>query len=445
MMIDIKPVVLTFTLGAVALGCADDERVPEEGGIDCADPKGCKDGNAGADEVGDGDADGDDAAEHDACITDPKQGMRTIHQCNGHVTASFDFMAAGKDCAGNLGGEEFCTETHTFGVGEDDYELPAVMACCDEETSADELLTYCAADLVAQVCHSIPKRLEAWLEAGLPGVDKEVKGIATTQVKNLLWYLVENKQKCFDALHKPGAPGLIADAVWLVNGGNNDNWWALKDFTVRIDKGVIMSTHLPDGGRATCEGNRENDTEIFEESGPVSPIQGVRAFDLSNPALVWIQGPTAPGSSQAMAYGSASVASQSVCERPRCSSLAMGEDDERLVIEDLNLYADAPVPITMGDAGDAMVNELGLRLYGFADARPLRGNREARVYVIERGAALFLALGSVGDTDASRWVRNATPIVVHVTAEGVTLEGFEVEYTDVFGAWMASIPVTTWD
>jgi hypothetical protein len=444
MNIDIKPVALTFTFAAVALSCADDELVPDEGGIDCTNPKGCKDGSA-AEEVGDGDADGDDAEEHDACITEPHEGERTVHQCNGHVTASFDFVAGGKDCAGNLGGEEFCTESHTFGIGEDEYELPAVMACCDEETNTDELLTYCASDLVAQVCHSIPKRLEAWLEAGLPGVDKNLKGIATTQVKNLLWHLVDNKQECFDALHKPGAPGVITNAVWLVNGGNNDKWGALKDFTVKIDKGVITSTHLPDDGRATCEGNRENDSEIFEESGPVSPVQDIYAYDLSDLVSVPIQGPIAPRSSEAMAHGSASVASQSVCERPRCSSLVVGEDDHRLVIEDLNLYADAPVPITVGDAGDVMVDELGLRLYGFADARPLHGNGKARVYVINHGMAHFLAVGSVGDTNATRWVRNATPIFVHVTVEGVTLESFAVEYTDAFGTWMASIPVTTWE
>lgn len=443
----LTPLALIFTFGAVVFGCADDERLPSGDGIECTNPKGCSN-DGGADEVGDGDGDGDGdgAAEHDVCITEPYEGQRTIHQCNGHITASVDFMADKKDCAENLGGEQFCTESHKFGVGKDDYELPTVMACCDVDASVEDLHAYCAADLVAQVCHSIPKRLEAWLEAGLPGVKEAVKGIVATQVKNLIWYLSDNKQECFSALHRPGSPGVIVDAVWLVNDGDNANWWALKDFTVKIDKAVITSTHLPDDGRAVCEGNRENDSEIFESFGPVSPVQGVRAYDLSDTAIVPFQGPTAPDSRQPMAHGSASAASRSVCERPQCSTIVLGEDGDHLVLEDFNLYADGPVSVTVGDAGVATVHDLSLRLYGFIDARRQRGNNEKeRLYMVDRGTAHFLVRGAVGNTSATRWVRNATPILVHVNAEGVTVGSFAVEYTDAFGTWLASIPVTTWD
>lgn len=426
------------TLSAVAFGCTDDE-LPTGKGPVCQEPP-CPDED-GNDEVGDGDGDNPDVADEPRfCSTNASQGERTTYQCNGHLTVSISFETLKGDCGETLGSDDWCTEDHEFGVMLDPYEIPAVMACCDAEgTPEDDLLRYCAMDLVEQVCISIPERLEAMIKQA------DLKGVVKNQAKNLLSWLYAHRQECYDTLHKPtDSPGIIMPVSWKVNGGDNKNWKLLKDFTITIDKAVVQSASLPENEKTYlgCSDDSLNDNEIFEERGPLMPVRGVDTYQLGDAATVPIAGPSTPDGERV--WGMAEAVSQSLCDGLRCSSLAIGVADGVIVLEDLDIFGSG-ASIDVGEM-QLDVDDLALRLYGAVQARPYHGNDGFESYIIDAGAAHFMVNGSIGALTGTRWVSNATSIVVHESDGGWTLEGFRLEHVDgLGGAWQAAIPLTTWN
>jgi hypothetical protein len=137
------------------------------------------------------------------------------------------------------------------------------------------------------------------------------------------------------------------------------------------------------------------------------------------------------------------TASQSICAAPRCSTLDIGDDSGRVVIEDLRLCADGPTMVTVGEMPIA-IDGLTLRLYGRLLPKPYYGN-VADAYMVEPGGAHFLVSGFVGGEPSVRWVSNTSPLHVYKTPEGWTLSAFTVGYVDHLGAWEAMIPGTVWD
>jgi hypothetical protein len=231
--------------------------------------------------------------------------------------------------------------------------------------------------------------------------------------------------------------------AWKV--GNSDAWKLLKDFTVKLDKGVVESVSLPSDGSdpLACESDDWNNNEVFEERGPLSPLLGVDIYHLGDSASVPIAGPRLRNGGHV--GGSAKAASQSVCTAPRCSSLALGENDSGLVIDSLDIYADGSAEVAMGEMS-LEINQLALRLYGAVQARPYHGNGGGDAYTIDPGAAHFLVTGSIGDMSGTRWTENLDAIRVHASDGGWTIEGFTVLHVDgLGGTWEAAIPMTTWD
>jgi hypothetical protein len=429
----ISPLVLSLPLSAAILGCADDE-VPGEIDPPCLVAGQCK--NDHSDEVGDGDGDKPEAELY--CAVHVGNGVRTVYQCSGQLTASLEFQTLLGDCAETLGDAEWCRESHHFGVGEDPYEAPAVMACCDASGTPDEeLLRYCAMDLIEQACLSVPLRLEALIQQGAV---KQVEA----QAKNLLWWLNEHQQECYDALHQPSdLPGTLEIAKWHVNGGDNENWPLLKDFTVSLEKADVQSASLPqdEADQLLCEDTTLNNTDYFEESGPVTPALDLDMYHLGESLSVPILGPHLPDGTRV--HGSATAISESLCAEPRCSTLVLGEDDGRLVIQDLSLFAEGIASVSMGEMF-LEVDRLTLRLYGVSQAQPY-GNASDE-YFIEAGGAHFLVTGAIGDWRGTRWATNATPLRIRASDGGWILEAFTLVHTDgLGGTWHVAIPQTTWD
>lgn len=443
MMQNIKPVVLTFTLGPVAIGCAD-----EDDGVVCDNPEEPCPGVDSNDEVGDGDGDGDEGDDPEPvyCVTEVGHGTRTVYQCNGHLTASISFRANGSDCPGLLG-ETGCTQSWEFGAdASDPYDMPAVMACCDAEgTPESKLLIYCAADLISQVCASVPAHIDAEIEAGFPKVEPLFRPIVKAQAKALSKYLktAEAQQDCWDTLHRPGDDGIITSQSWLVNGGKNGKWSGLEDFTVTIDKGVVMSASLPENldDALACEDNDWNDGEVFEEPGPLpAPLPGGASYRPVGTASVPIVGPFSTELGRVVATGEASFGS---CEGHRCSVLEFGDGDDGPVIVDLDIYADGPAVLWVGDES-LMIEGLALRLYGVTEARTIHGN-DGDVLSVSTGSAQFRVTGSVAGTMGTRWAVNSSPIVLRSVDAGWYVEHFTVQHTDVLGSvWQATVPGMTW-
>jgi hypothetical protein len=430
-----KLVALSLALAAFMTGCADDE-VATDTSPPCKKHDGCDDEMAN-DEVGDGDGDppqpGDDNYVY--CSTDVGDSERTLHQCNGHLTVSIAFDTIKGPCTEVLG-KSGCVEEHDFGAPFDEYSMPGVLACCDADgTPADVLAEYCVMDMVEQVCLSLPARIKSTLAMGIPD-DVPFKDVIETQAENLLWWLSTNTQACYDALHKPSNSGAIGPVSWVVNGGKNENWSLLNNLTITLDKGEVLSTSLPDDGRLACSDTSRNDDEVQESRGDAPASQDVRVYYLADASDVTITGPgfLAGGRVQ----GSATAASQSVCNEPRCSSLVIGDDG---VIEDLNLFADGSAHMNV--EGMALtVHGLELRLYGAVQAEPVDGSSS----VIAPGSAHFRVLGSVGDVSGTRWAENSGPILLHETHDGWMIDAFSVVHVDgLGGTWAASIPLTVWD
>lgn len=433
---NIHPLILSLPLSAVSLACADDE-VPGEPDPPCLVANQCNDDNAD-DEVGDGDGDEAEAAES-YCAVHVGNGVRTLFQCSGQLTASLEFQTLLGDCADTLGDEAWCRESHRFGVGEDPYTAPAVMACCDASgTPGDELLRYCAMDLIEQVCLSVSLRLEALIQQGAV---KQVEA----QAKNLLWWLNEHQQECFDALHQPSdEPGILVPVKWLVNGGYNENWPLLNGFTVSLEKAEVHSATLPEGeaDQLACEDTTINNGDYFEESGPVPLPHDINEYHLGDSLNVSIVGPHLPDGGRVR--GSAKAVSELLCAEPWCSTLRVGEEVDRLVIEELSLFAEGVASVSMGDM-PLEVDRLALRLYGISQALEQPGDG-SDAYVIEAGAAHFLVTGAIGSLHGTRWTSNATPLRIQASEGGWNLEGFTLVHTDALGGtWQVALPQTTWN
>lgn len=438
-MIKINPVFLSLTLGTVSLGCADDEVFKKDPEPICSNPqKPCPDNGSGsADEVGDGDGDPGDGDGY-ACTTEDGNGVRTTYQCNGHLTASISFKTLLGGCAETLGSESWCTESHSFGVGHEPYDMPAVMACCDPKgVSEDDLRLYCAADLVEQVCLSISTRIKALIEQADSDLIK-------VQAANLLWWFNINTQKCFDAFHKQDVPGKIGPVSWKLNGGDNKNWPALKDFTITVSEAVVESASLPadESDYRECVDDSGNNGEIFEERGPVAPARDVDVYHLGDSFNVAILGPDLPGGGRV--HGEVKTTSQSICAAPWCSALELGNDSGRVVIDDLRLYADGLTVVTAGEM-PIEVDGLTLRLYGRLLPHPYFDNGGGSSYAIDRGAAHFLVSGFIGGAPGVRWVSNTSPITAHESDGGWTLGALTLGYVDSLGTWEAAIPATVWN
>jgi hypothetical protein len=206
----------------------------------------------------------DGGEEHAYCTVQTGNGERTAHQCNGHFVVSMQFETIKGNCAKTLGKPDECRELHVFGVDIESYEVPAVMACCDAiGTPKDEVLTYCAMDLVEQICRSIPLRLEDLIKKGF------VPNIVAKQAKHLLAWLEGNQQECYDALHQPSdTPGNLLSSTWVVNEGENKGWKALDEFTITLEKALVFSASLPEDedDYLACEDSRINNEDIFDEA-----------------------------------------------------------------------------------------------------------------------------------------------------------------------------------
>jgi hypothetical protein len=219
-----------------------------------------------ADAAGAGDP--DDADEYEHCVAENiADEPRTLIQCTGSLSVSFSFdISVFKetwDCAKALGDQSHCRETREFGLEFEPYEASAVMACCDADESPEDLvLRYCAADMVEQVCLSVPERLQSL-------IDQKVIKAGKSQAKELIAWLRDHQQQCYNALHNQSAdtPGTLDPASWLVNGGGNDKWPSLANFTIVIEEAAVTAYSLPGNEHAfiTCYDNDYNNGDLFED------------------------------------------------------------------------------------------------------------------------------------------------------------------------------------
>jgi hypothetical protein len=444
-------------IGALALaslfGCNDDSGEPEF--LTCKwkydKKKECPGPVEQTDEVGDGDGDKDerdDGDEHDGgdgdraelCSVDAKGPERTVYQCNGVIAASMSFETLKGNCAKTLGNPELCKESHAFGA--ESHDTPAVMACCNAEgVPESEVLTYCAVDLVEQVCRSIPLRLRSLIEKGDIKVGKD-------QADNLVAWLNRNQQACYDSLYSFSSPGVLRPTKWLVNGGRNKQWPLLKNFTISLDRAIVKSATLPDESeQIACVDNSLNDGEIFEPSVLLPKSPGVVPKGLSESATAPIDGPSAPDAQRIT--GSARISSRaSGCRGSRCSWLAISRDSVAggLTLVDMNLYAEASVSIGVGPVSVA-VDDGALRLYGISHASQYHVNDSPSANVIDVGQAHFVISGATAGVLGFRWATNNQPIVIREAEDGgLVLESFSVAHIDGAGeTWTVAIPPTRWD
>jgi len=226
------------------------------------------------------------------------------------------------DCAQTLGDASLCTETHTFGVLDEPYEMPAVMACCDPDAppSQDDLMGHCAVDVIEQLCRSLPTRLQNLIDDGkIP--------VGQNQAQKLQNWLADNQQACFDGLYMPtGMPGSLAETSWLVNDGKNGDWYMLNDFTITLEHPQVDSASLPEdpADYLACQDNDYNNTEIFEDDVPTTPgsaashISSIRRSLRSRGPSCSVRGVSAVGLFTSLASG---------CADPWCSSLQLTTDD----------------------------------------------------------------------------------------------------------------------
>ncbi len=452
--LDISTITLTITIAttAAAAGCSDDTE-PERICKYVHDPSECRDwstggpvdeAEAGAFESGDPEADPDaDPDNHPlaACVLMADGIPRTVIQCNGSLTASIAFETLLGNCANTLGDPGFCDESYDFGLGFEPYEMPEVMACCDPEAAAEaELLEYCAADMIEQICRSAPKRLELLIDEGAIKVGKH-------QARALRDWLNAHQQDCFDVFNVPAkTPGAIDGRAWLVNGGNNEQWPALKNFTIRLETAAVHSTTVPDdaGERVACDDAEFNNTEFFEDFGPITPGIGEVAR-LDEDAEATIRGPKLLGNA---VTGVARLPAQAGCMAPRCSTLALRVDGSAgsLALEELSLFAAGEVTLVSG-ALEVAVEGAALRLYGVAQGT-IHAPAGAEVrYELPVGAAHFMVSGASPRLRDARMATNTTAIIIRRRPRGGwSVDGFAVTHVDGAGdRWTVWLPETRWD
>jgi hypothetical protein len=419
-------------------GCAKAEEV----GDACVylnDPGDCTasgDGTSGGDD--------DDGEVRDACILGTPDGhTRTVHQCIGQVFAEMSFTTLNGNCAETLKDASLCQESHYFGPAHDPYDMPAVMACCDVDAAIDEdeRLQYCAADLIEQVCRSIPMRLQKLIDDDKIGAGKE-------QAQKLQNWLAKHPDVCYQKLYRAtDEPGRLAPATWLVNNGKNGHWPLLNDFTITITSAAAVATWLPEDEDLwqSCTDIRYNNTEIFEQADPdPDPSPDGRWARLRESPIVSIEGPPMFGGPVS---GTGTVESlASGCRGPRCSTLEFTVDhDAAWTLEELEFFARGAVRLTNGPATLA-VERAAIRLYGNALGTRELDARRTWVHTIASGHAHFVISGvGGGDVYGLRWATNATPIELVATEHGWSLDQFVLEHDDGRGSWFVSLPATRWD
>lgn len=234
-----------------AVGCGHDERDYEEPCAYVISPEEC-------DEPMDEDG---EAQLEPSCTYEPDGLLRTVFQCNGQLTATIQFQTLIGDCPQLLGKAQACQQSHQFGVGLDPYDMPAVMACCDVEgVSADEVLVHCAADMVEQVCRSIPVRMQELID----GEALKDKKVAKKQVQALQDWLEANPLKCRAALlHHAEVPGEVESRSFEVP--NSADWSLIKDFTITLDEAVVESAVVPEdpSEQLSCSDAHLNDAALL--------------------------------------------------------------------------------------------------------------------------------------------------------------------------------------
>lgn len=433
--------ILTFAaLPSLAGGCAKEKEVEEI----CAwvlDPSECaQDETAGED----GDT-GDYPPSADPCVTKADGQPRTVHQCVGEFSASIEFTTVKGNCAATLDpNSELCQEWHPFGPLAEPYEMPAVMACCEVTDVIDEDLykMFCGADLIEQICASIPQRLQFYIDQG-------AFPIGENQAQKLQNHLALNQQECYDAFYHPNAdtPGVFGPVSWLVKNGDNSEWNMLENFTITLNSAAVNSVWLPaiPEDYQECYDNDFNNTEWFEDAVP--PSSGI------NEILYLTEAATSasmvgPVVEKGRVTGVGGLSSQAgSCVNPWCSLLEVTVDDSTgfWTLEELNLYADGAVSFTNGSAR-LNVERGAIRLYQVALGNVQADRRGKKTYTVQAGEAGFVVSGTSGFASDLRWARNASPITMHETATGWLIDSFVIEHIDRAGErWTVTIPRTSWD
>ena len=417
-------------------GCAEEKELEPicdwvDGPGECEDPGG---------ETG-GAAEDEEPTDPAPCTLSADGHTRTVYQCAGGFSASLAFNTLLGDCGQTLGDPGWCDEVHEFGPLADPYEVPAVMACCDAEepVDEDELLKYCRADMVEQICRSVPTRLQNL-------IDEDAFPVGENQAQELQGWLAEHQQDCYDMLHQPSdTPGELTPISWLVNGGNNGKWPSLNNFTIKIDSAKVDYAYLPEDAEdhRSCDDNDLNNTEVFEDTIPTSP--GINSITHLDPSpLVWVTGPEIFG---APVSGHGSLASQaSGCVAPWCSVLEITANDAtgHWTLEELELFGDGPVILTNGGMS-LLVDRAAIRLYqvGRGTIQVLRDG--SQVHSLQPGEAHFVISG-VGVFADLHWGTNASPITARETAAGWSIDPFIIEHLDDKGeTWTIGVPQTTWN
>lgn len=401
-------------------------------------------GDDGDNQLG-GDDDGAEAGP--LCVAVAKGYERTVHQCDGSLSVAISFNTLLGDCGKTLGNPALCSELHLFGPTKDAYEMPAVMACCSPFKGEDQgtYLQYCAADMIEQLCKSIPVRLQKYIDDGR-------FAIGENQAQKLQNWLAKqsSQQDCYNTLYEasmdPDSPGQLSNASWLVNKGNNSAWTLLNDFTITVNSGVVDTVSLPEDTEQhiACSDNSYNNTELFEDTIPRSPgIHTITTMASAGSATVF--GPELLGG-RVHGVGRLSSLADS-CQAPWCSTLEITADRGagQWTLEELELFADGAVSLSNGSV-KVLIERSAIRLYhvGLGTIRPDRSG--ALVYTLDTRAANFVITGVGGDVYDLRWAVNASPITARMTAKGWVLDSFVIEHEDSKGQrWVVTVGATSWE
>lgn len=430
---------LTFALPLLAVlgGCANEKELTEI----CEwvnSPNECDMVDTDDGETGD-----EPESDYPPCTLSGDGQARTVYQCDGEFSASLSFNTLLGDCAQTFGDASLCTEDHTFGVLDEPYEMPAVMACCDPDAppSQDELLQYCSSDVIEQLCRSVTTRLQNLIDDGKFPVGEN-------QAQKLQNWLADNLQACYSKLYQPtDIPGSLAEASWLVNDGKNGDWTLLNDFTITLEHSQVDSATLPAGPAdyLSCQDNDYNNTEIFEDEVPTTPGFGSVTYLIDSP-LATVTGPELLGERVSAVGRFASLTSG--CTEPWCSRLELSTDDSSDLwsLEELELFGDGPVNITHGSAS-ITVERVAIRLYEGGLGTTSEDRSGARVYTLRSGEAHFVISGvGAGPVYDLRWANNASPITVHDRDDRWMVDSFTIEHVDRNGeTWTIAVPSTTWN
>jgi hypothetical protein len=427
---------LTFALPLLAVlgGCAKEKELTEI----CEwvnDPNECAPADTG--ETG-----YEPEPDYPPCTLSGDGQARTVYQCDGEFSASISFKTLLGDCAETLGDASWCNETHSFGVLDEPYEMPGVMACCDPDAaSQDDLLQYCSSDVIEQLCRSVPTRLQKL-------IDDEKFPVGENQAQKLQNWLADNQQACYSALYQPtGIPGSLGETSWLVNDGKNGDWLMLNDFTITLESSQVDSVSLPQdpADNLACQDNDYNNTEIFEDEVPTTPGFGSITYLVDSP-LATVTWPQLLGERVSAVGRFTSLASG--CTDPWCSWLALTTDDPRGLwnLDELELFGDGPVSMINGSAA-VTVERVAIRLYEGGLGTVSKDRSGARVYALKAGGAHFVVSGiGPGPVYDLRWASNSSPIMVHDRGRGWVVDSFVIEHVDRKGEiWTIVVPRTTWN